>query len=333
MDLAVTAVRTVLNAASHVSPGLAGKAAFRLFRKPRGRSRLRPEERPLMDRAEVGAIAVGGGSAVSYRWGTGERPVLLVHGWESRGSRFAAIASELLDLDLSPITFDAPGHGEAPGETTTILDLRDIVTALDAEHGPFEMIVAHSLGVTATFLAVQERGLRTERIVAVSGVPDFAHLVDRFCAGLGLRARLNRELRGRIERELFPGEGDIWSRFAVPRTAVGASSFLVVHDEDDDMVDPAASRALHAALNAPLGAGPDIDGRDRGNRDDRGNRGDRDDRDDRDDRARLVVTKGLGHRRIIGDPHVAASIRGFVLSAPSARAAAAPDPSQRTAAG
>ncbi|AQU67315.1 alpha/beta hydrolase [Streptomyces niveus] len=302
MDLAVTAVRTALNAASYVSPGPAGKAAFRLFRKPRGRSRLRPEERPVMDRAVAGEIAVGGGRAVSYRWGTGERPVLLVHGWESRGSRFATLVSELLDLGLSPIAFDAPGHGEATGETMTILDLRDIITALDAEHGPFEMVVAHSLGVTATFVAVRERGVRTERIVAISGVPDFAYLVDRFCAGLGLRARLNHELRGRIERELFAGEEDIWSRFSVPRTrtAAGESSFLVVHDEDDDMVDPADSRALTAALG---------------------------------DRARLVVTRGLGHRRIIADGQVAAAVRDFVISGASARAAAAPDPSQRTAAG
>ncbi|MFF2185947.1 alpha/beta hydrolase [Streptomyces sp. NPDC058155] len=306
MDLAVTVVRTALNAASYVSPGLAGKAAFRLFRKPRGRSRLRPDERPVMDRAEVGEIAVGGGTAISYRWGTGERPVLLVHGWESRGSRFATLVTELLDLGLSPIAFDAPGHGEATGETMTIVDLRDIITALDAEHGPFETVVAHSLGVTATFVAAQERGVRAERIVAISGVPDFAYLVDRFCAGLGLRARLNRELRGRIERELFPGETDIWSRFSVPRTgtAVGASSFLVVHDEDDDMVDPAASRALSASLSATLG-----------------------------DRARLVVTRGLGHRRIIGDRQVAASVRDFVVSGTPARAAAAPDPSPRTAAG
>lgn len=225
-----------------------------------------------------------------------------MHGWESRGSRFAALVSELLDLGLSPIAFDAPGHGEATGETMTILDLRDIITALDAEHGPFEMVVAHSLGVTATFVAVRERGVRTERIVAISGVPDFAYLVDRFCAGLGLRARLNRELRGRIERELFTGEGDIWSRFSVPRTrtAAGASSFLIVHDEDDDMVDPADSRALTAALG---------------------------------DRARLVVTRGLGHRRIIGDAQVAAAVRDFVISGASARAAATPDPSQRTAAG
>lgn len=305
MDPALTAVRTALNGLSHVSPRLAGKAAFRLFRKPRGRSRLRPGERPVMDRAEIGEIPVGGGRAVSYRWGTGERPVLLVHGWESRGSRFAVLVSELLDIGLSPIAFDAPGHGEATGETMTILDLRDIITALYEAHGPFEMVVAHSLGVTATFVAIEERGVRTERIVAISGVPDFAYLVDRFCAGLGLRARLNGELRGRIERELFPGEEDIWSRFAVARTV--AVPVLVVHDEDDDMVDPAHSHALTAAF------------------------GDRS--------AKLVVTRGLGHRRIIGDRQVADSVRDFVIgevsevSETSARAAAAPDPSPRTAAG
>ncbi|MFD3484565.1 alpha/beta hydrolase [Streptomyces sp. NPDC058665] len=309
MDFAEAAVRTALNSASYVSPRLAGKAAFRLFRVPRGRSRLRPGERAVMDRAEVSGIAVGGEKAVSYRWGTGERPVLLVHGWESRGSRFAALVSELLDLGLSPVAFDAPGHGEATGEATTIVDLRDIVMALNWEHGPFEMVVAHSLGATATFLAVQELGLRAERVVAISAVPDFAYLVDRFCAGLGLRARLNRELRRRIERELFPGEPDIWSRFSVPRKEVEGMSFLVVHDEDDDLVEPAHSRALAGALG---------------------------------DRAGLVVTRGLGHRRILGDSQVVAAVRDFVVReraarpvrpTGAARPAAEPDRSPRPAAG
>lgn len=295
MDLAVTVVRTALNGVSYVSPSLAARAAFRLFRKPRGRSKLRPDERPVMDRAEVGEIAVGGERAVSYRWGTGERPVLLVHGWESRGSRFAALVGELVELGLSPVAFDAPGHGEATGESMTILDLRDIIVELDAAHGPFETVVAHSLGVTATFLAVRERGVRTERIVAISGVPDFAYLVDRFCAGLGLRARLNSGLRGRVERELFPGEGDIWSRFSVPRTGVEGASFLVVHDEDDDLVDPVHSRALADGLG---------------------------------DRAELVVTRGLGHRRILGDPQVTAAVRDFAV-----RERAEPDPSPQPAAG
>lgn len=303
MDLTITAVRTALNSTSYVSPGLAGRAAFRLFRTPRGRSRLRPDERPVMERAEVGEVVVGGEKAVSYRWGTGERPVLLVHGWESRGSRFAALVSELLDLGLSPVAFDAPGHGEGAGESMTIVDLCDIAWALDDEHGPFEMVVAHSLGVTATFLALREGALRAERVVAISGVPDFGYLVDGFCARLGLRARLNAELRRRIERELFPGEGDIWSRFAVPRalTEVGRPlSVLVVHDEDDDMVDPIHSRALADALG---------------------------------DRAELVVTRGLGHRRILGDPRVVASVRDFVVRERAVRAPARPDPSPQPAAG
>ncbi|MFF5092411.1 alpha/beta hydrolase [Streptomyces niveus] len=311
MDFAMTAVRTALNGASYVAPRLAGAAAFRLFRKPRGRSRLRPDERPLTDRAEVGGIVVGGGTAVSYRWGTGTHPVLLVHGWESRGSRFAPLVSELLELGLSPVTFDAPGHGDATGETMTIIDLRDIIAELDARHGPFEMVVAHSLGVTATFLALREdaarqsRPERAVRIVAISGVPDFAYLVDRFCERLGLRARLNAELRSRVERELFPGEEDIWSRFSVPRTVpeAGPASVLVIHDADDDMVDPACSRALADALG---------------------------------DRAELVVTSGLGHRRIIGDPQVTASVRDFVVRERAARvgrAAGRPDPSPRPAAG
>ncbi|MET4926448.1 alpha/beta hydrolase [Streptomyces sp. PSRA5] len=306
MDLATTAVRTALNSASYMSPRLAGRAAFRLFRRPRGRSRLRPDERPVMDRAEVGEIVVGGERAVSYRWGTGERPVLLVHGWESRGSRFAALVPDLLDLGLSPVAFDAPGHGEGTGESSTIIDLRDIIAALDGEHGPFEAVVAHSLGVTATFLALRDGGVRAERVVAISGVPDFGYLVDGFCARLGLRARLNAELRGRIERELFPGEGDIWSGFSVPRTPAEVEwplSVLVVHDEDDDMVDPAHSHALADTLG---------------------------------DRAELVVTRGLGHRRILGDRQVAASVRDFVVRGRAARAPsqpAPPDPSPRHAVG
>ncbi|MFD3521266.1 alpha/beta hydrolase [Streptomyces sp. NPDC058653] len=318
MRFAMTTVGTALNSLSYVSPGLAGKAAFRLFRNPRGRSRLRPEQRPVMDRAEVGGIAIGGERAVSYRWGTGRRPVLLVHGWESRGARFAPMVTELLDLGLSPVAFDAPGHGDATGERMTVVDLRDIIKALDAEHGPFEMVVAHSLGVTATCLALRGGDLRTERIVAISGVPEFAFLVDRFCALLGLRARLNVELRSRIERELFPGEGDIWARFSVPRTAAeaGPQAVLVVHDEDDEMIDPVHSRTLAEVLG---------------------------------DRAELVVTRGLGHRRILDAPQVVATVRDFVVRERerhqereqergtvrerSARATARPDRSPQPAAG
>lgn len=89
MDLSAALLRTALNATATVSPRAAGQGAFALFHRPVLRSRIRPDEREQHDRAVTEQLTVGAREVTSYRWGSGERPVLLVHGWRSRppGSR------------------------------------------------------------------------------------------------------------------------------------------------------------------------------------------------------------------------------------------------------
>lgn len=292
MEPAAAVASTTLNGTSRVSGRLAGKLAFTLFRRPRGRSRVRPVEQTLMDSAEVERFTVNGRSVATYRWGSGERPVLLVHGWESRGSRFAGIISGLLERGYSPVAFDAPGHGGSTGRSTTILEFREVILRLHEKHGDFEALVAHSFGVMSAVFALHH-GVRAGRFVAISGVPDFAYLVDGFCLQLGLRTQLKKELRARIESELFPGEEDIWTRFSAvnsPDSVPGP--VLVVHDEDDDMVGPEQAGRFTAAYG---------------------------------DRAHLLTTRGLGHRRILGDPEVVEAVLRFVADGqlPPARTAAA----------
>ncbi|MET9677972.1 alpha/beta hydrolase [Streptomyces sp. NPDC006482] len=279
MDRSTAVVRAALNSTSYASGKLAGRGAFSLFRMPKGRSRPRPDEAPVFDTARRGEIPFGDATVVTYQWGDGKRKVLVVHGWESRASRFAKIIGGLVELGYSPISFDAPGHGESTGRTTNIAEYLKILTLLHREHGDFEAVVAHSLGVTATFLSMQH-GLRTGRIAAISPVPEFAFLVDKFCEQLGLRDKLKDELRGRIEREMFPGEEDIWHRFSVFAGSERVDvPILVIHDDDDDMVDPPHARRVLAAFG---------------------------------DHARLVTTKRLGHRRIIGAPQVVQQVVDFV---------------------
>ncbi|MFV0133039.1 alpha/beta hydrolase [Streptomyces sp. HMX87] len=219
--------------------------------------------------------------AVAYRWGSGERPVLLVHGWESRASRYAKVITRLLELGCSPVAFDAPGHGEATGDSATLLEFCDIITELHRTYGKFEAIVAHSFGVTATFFSLQH-GVRAGRIVAISPVPDFACLVDRFSAGMGLEPHLKEELRGRIERDVYAEEADMWTRFSVFHESASVQiPLLVIHDEDDGMVDAGQGRRIAEAFG---------------------------------DRARLVTTRRFGHRRILGAPQVVAEIAAFVTS-------------------
>ncbi len=279
MDATVAVVRTAINSTSCVSERLAGKGAFGLFRNPMGHSKLRPSERPLMERAKTGRLDVQGKSVATYRWGSGERPVLLVHGWESRGSRLSAIAAALLERGYSPITFDAPGHGESTGKTTTILEYRDVITQLHAEYGDFEAVVAHSLGATATFFALRQ-GVRAGRVSTIGGVVDFDYVVEAFCSRLGLRDQVRAELRGRIEHELFPQEADIWSRFSVVHEPERVPvPILVVQDDDDEMVGPEQALRITEAYG---------------------------------DRARLITTRRLGHRRILADPAVVAAVVDFV---------------------
>jgi pimeloyl-ACP methyl ester carboxylesterase len=270
MDLATAAVDTVLSAE--------GEAMYDLFRRPQGRSRPRPDERAAIESARTGELTVEGKAVVTYAWGSGERPVLLVHGWESRASRYAKLVTRLVELGYSPVSFDAPGHGASEGNSTTLVEYRAIIAQLQCVHGDFEAVVGHSFGVLALFLSLPE-GMRTDRMVAISSVPDFGYLVDSFCAHMALGPRMEDEIRHRLEWDLYPGE-DMWTRFSVlhhsPQVRI---PLLVVHDENDEAVGAEQAERIVGAFEG---------------------------------RARLVVTRRLGHRRILGAPVVVDAIARFL---------------------
>ncbi|WP_063775816.1 alpha/beta fold hydrolase [Streptomyces odonnellii] len=299
-------LRTALNTASYLAPGLAGRAALAVFRRPTGRARPRSDESEVMAAARTGRITVHGHRVVTYRWGDGTRPVLLVHGWSSRASRFARLVAALCEQGYSPVAFDAPGHGASEGRHTNIIELRAVIRQLHRDHGPFEAVVAHSFGVLATFFALRD-GVEARRVVGIGGVTEFGHILDGFRAGLGVRERVVDELRRRIERTLFPGEPELWPRFdATYRPEELDAAVLLFHDEHDDMVPLSQSRALVGAYEGRPGGG-----------------------------ARLVVTRGMGHRRILADPEVVADTVEFIRAVQPAtvpdteRPATVPDAERR----
>ncbi|MFF5717181.1 alpha/beta hydrolase [Streptomyces buecherae] len=276
---------TTLNAVSRVSGRLAGAGAFRLFHMPFARSKLRDVERELFATATVEHLAADSGRAVTYRWGDGARPVLLVHGWQSRGSRLSEFVPGLLERGYSVITFDAPGHGDATGRSTTILDYRAIVTALHDRYGTFEGLVAHSLGVLGSFYALHH-GVRAERIVTVSGVCDFDFLIEEFSSELRLRHQLTERLRDQVDRRLFPDVPSERTPFSVTHAVASVHApLLVVHDEGDTRIDVSQGRRIAAAFG---------------------------------ERAQLITTRDLGHRRILGDADVVRTVLDFVEHGPGA---------------
>ena len=277
--------RRAVSSAVTLSPRLGAAAALPLFMHCGPRRRVRPEEQFTHAAATRSLLPVpglrghGGASALGYRWGQGPETVLLVHGWAGRASQFAALVRELQAAGYAVVAFDAPGHGDAPGRGTYILDFLAAMKELERRHGPFRAVVGHSFGALAGLIAVSE-GLAAERVVSISGAADSDYLVSSFGAALRLGRPAVDALRERFHRRILPREADPFTRFsAVLNPLPEDTPLLLVHDLSDTQVAPSESQRL---LDA--------------------NRG----------HARLVTTQGLGHNRLLAADPVLDAVNEFV---------------------
>ncbi len=272
------ALTRTMTALSVVAPPLAAELAFGLWGWLGRPAAVHPRDRAVHDRAVPGELQVGGARVATYRWGSGPRVILLVHGWRSRASRFSQLVEALESPGRTILAFDAPGNGASGGHRVTVLDYAQAIRQLGKQYGTFETIVGHSFGVLSSFLAVRE-GVAARSIVDISGMYNADHLVRQFSWQLGLRKQAERRLRRRIERRTFPTVTNPWSRFVTEVEPTDRLPIMVIHDADDPMV-PVAEAAKIA--EAHLG---DVT---------------------------TLITSGLGHSRILGDPQVVAAVSDFV---------------------
>ena len=276
----------VLQAIAALPPKLAATAALPLFMRVGPRRPVLPDEQHTHLAAERSRVPVPGlhgrgGHALVHTWGSGDRPVLLVHGWSGRAAQLAPLVRELRYAGHSVVAFDAPAHGDAPGRGTFILDFIAAMLELERRHGPFHAVVGHSFGSLAALVAVAE-GLSAGRVATVAGMADADHRRASVAGARGLDAAAAAARRERFARRIVPGQANVYGRFSAVRHPLPASvPLLVVHDADDRRVP--ATEALRL-IDAHPG------------------------------HAELLITQGLGHQRILADDGVLARLTEFVAA-------------------
>jgi pimeloyl-ACP methyl ester carboxylesterase len=263
------ALGAAVRAAHGVSTDIGTALAMRLFFTPRApgrRSRLASVPAPW--RPQTHRFEHGG--VVSWQRGDTAgrtRRVLLTHGWAGDAQQMRAIADALAAADFDPVLLDLPAHGASHGVRATLPQWVRALFAASSTLGPWYGVVAHSLGALASAHAAA-RGLAVQRLVLVSPSPPPALFLRWYAAGLGL----HEPLAQRMEQAILRREGIGVEQFAPdwlgPRVA---QPVLLVHDSEDRTAPLPTGRALASALP----------------------------------NARLHVTYGLGHRRILDDATVA----------------------------
>ncbi|HYO51781.1 alpha/beta hydrolase [Archangium sp.] len=261
-----------------LAPGRAAERAARLFLSP-------PQQRPPKNLAQPQGEATRlviegpdmtttGGPIIAWSWGTG-RTVLVVHGWEGEHRRMTPIIDRLTGAGFRVVAIDLPGHGASSGRLVPIPLLARAVAAVGAKVGPLEAVVGHSLGGTATMLALTELGMKARSAVIIASPNHPAHFARGVARLLGLDEAHFALMAQAIER--LAGR-PMDSLYLPPLLRQLDMPALFLHDPADEMVPISHSHDNVAAWRG----------------------------------AKLKTLEGPGHRRILGDAEALQSILDFV---------------------
>jgi pimeloyl-ACP methyl ester carboxylesterase len=254
-------IRLAVGALDRVAPELVARGALRLWCTP--------------TRAKTPAAIPGGtpfrtGPIVGQVWGDGPT-VYLVHGWGGHRGQLRSLVAPLVAAGLRVVAYDAPSHGDSgPGvlgrRRTTLPEMMSALGTVIAGHGPARAVVGHSMGAAASALAVLD-GTPTERLVLVTPLADPSTYTVGFAHTLGFSERTRHRFVVRMEALA----GRPLTQLDIPVRAANAHRSLpptlVLSDRDDKEADHADGARIARAWPG----------------------------------AELVMSDGLGHRRILRD--------------------------------
>jgi hypothetical protein len=120
---------------------------------------------PVMDEFFTGTALLFNG----FIWGTGQRKILITHGWGSKAADFTDIITRLKTIDdVQIIAFDAPGNGSSEGGLSNLLLYIQSVKAIVNNYGNPDVVIGHSLGAMANVIAFTELQITPDLLVSLT---------------------------------------------------------------------------------------------------------------------------------------------------------------------
>ena len=211
---------------------------------------------------------------IVYQWGNHSKKVLLVHGWSGRGTQLFKIAEALVKNGYSVVSFDAPSHGKSAGNSSIMLEFIASVKEIEKKLGSFEAAIGHSLGGMALFNAAKD-GLKINHLVTIGSGDVVKDIIDEFINKLQLKKKTGHLLSQYFEKKYDQPMNSLSAYLSAKELDIPV---LVIHDENDD--DVPVSAAIHIHKHLKNGS--------------------------------LMITKKLGHRKILGDELVIKKTIDFI---------------------
>ncbi len=180
-----------------------------------------------------------------YKWGTGPKKVLLLHGWESNSFRWKRFVNRFPKDKYTLYALDAPAHGQSEGKRANVPIYGEAIHQFLLLHGDVAYLVCHSFaGFAALYMLHKVPDAAVKKIVCL-GVPGAIQPYFKyFIELLGLSENCLHNIENHFKKVIDIDLDDFTSaHFAKNVSAQG----LIVHDTDDKDVELRYAKMLHEA--------------------------------------------------------------------------------------
>jgi pimeloyl-ACP methyl ester carboxylesterase len=215
-----------------VFPTPTARVAYKLWVQTR-RCPASSREKALLAKASYQRLSIGTREFETYVWGKQGPKVLLVHGWNGRGSTMGHFVEPLLDAGYQVVLFDAPAHGRSPGDnSSSLIEFTDAILKTDEVLGPFDSVVSFSVGGLCTIIALKLGLKSVGRVVCINSPCHIDYILNSYFANM---LCIPKKVMTKVCR-LFEDEygKDLWTRFDAREYVKDYTiPALIFHDQDD----------------------------------------------------------------------------------------------------
>lgn len=227
-------VGTYLNTLASIHSERAGKRGYKLFCSP-VRTKVKPHHYDFLAPAKYKTIHSQEHPIQLYKWGSGDRHVLFLHGWQSHTFRWKKYIQAFPMDEYTIYGMDAPAHGLSGGNMVNAIIYAEAITDVLSEISHAETIIGHSFGGFSAMYALHKHPYLSVQKVALLGTPGKA--TEFFDTGkklLGLKTKADQAIRQHFFKLYGQDINDFETiNFIDNIDAKG----LIIHDKNDREAD------------------------------------------------------------------------------------------------
>lgn len=228
-------------------PRLVVSYAYKQLTNPQIR-KLRAHEEEVLKKSKTENFKFGTFDIKLYKWGTGDKKVMLIHGWEGQAGNFADIVKRLLQENYTIYSFDGPSHGYSSRGKTSLFEFTELVAVLIRKF-QVKTLISHSFGgVATTYALFKNRDLSIDRYILLTTPDRFIERIEDISQIVGITAKVKDLLIERLQMQT--GESVYQLNVSDFVSQINVKKALIIHDKRDKVIPIERSRNVYSNWEA-----------------------------------------------------------------------------------